>query len=70
MSVAELKQAVDGLTNEERLELAEYLRWRASRDDPAWQAELGRRLDQSLGGNSANASELYSLHDRLDSEGK
>ena len=44
MSVAELKQAVDELTTDQRLELAEYLRWRSRKDDPEWQAELARAL--------------------------
>ncbi len=61
MSVAELKQAVDGLTADERLELAEYLRWRARKDDPEWQAELGRRLDRSLAGHGHVAEELNQL---------
>ena len=70
MSVAELKQAVDGLTPDERLDLAEYLRWRTRKDDTQWQAELGRRLDKSLSGQGHPAEELQQLHDRLSSEGR
>ena len=70
MSVAELKQAVDGLTPDERLELAEYLRWQTRKDDPQWQAELGRRLDRNLAGHGHPAEELQQLHDRLSSEGR
>ncbi len=70
MSVAELKQAVEDLTPDERLELAEYLRWRSRRDDPEWQAEIGKRLDRSLSGQSHSSEELIALHDRLSSEGK
>jgi hypothetical protein len=68
MSVAELKRAVDGLTPEQRLELAEYLRWYTCKDDPQWQAELGRRLDRSLAGQGHTAEELQQLHDKLSSE--
>jgi hypothetical protein len=70
MSVAELKHAVDELTSDQRLELAEYLRWRSRKDDPEWQAELGRRLDRSLAGHGHPAEELQQLHDRLSAEGR
>jgi len=70
MSVTELKRAVDGLTPDQRLELAEYLRWRTRKDDPQWQAELGRRLDRSLAGQGHSAEELQHLHDKLSSEGR
>ena len=70
MSVAELKQAVDELTPDERLDLAEYLRWRTRKDDPQWQAELGSRLDRSLAGQGHSDEELQQLHDRLSSEGR
>jgi len=70
MSVAELKQAVDELTPDERLDLAEYLRWRTRKADPHWQTELGRWLDRSLSGQGHPAEELQELHDRLSSEGR
>ena len=70
MSVTELKRAVDELTTEERLELAEYLRWQTRKDDPEWQAELGRRLNRSLAGQGHPAEELQVLHDRLSAEGR
>jgi len=70
MSVAELKHAVDELSADQRLELTEYLRWRSRKDDPEWQAELGRRLDSSLSGHSHSAVELQQLHDKLSAEGQ
>lgn len=70
MTVAELKQAVDELTPDERLDLAQYLRWRTRKDDPQWQAELGHRLDRSLSGQVHPAEALQQLHDRLSSEGR
>ena len=70
MSVAELKRAVDNLTVEERLELAEYLRRSSKQDDPQWQTEIGRRLDVCLQGKGHTADQLLSLHDRLSSEGR
>ena len=70
MSVSELKRAVDELTAEERLELAEHLRWHTRKDDPQWQAELGHRLDRSLAGHGHPVDELLALHDRLSAEGR
>lgn len=70
MSVAELKHAVDDLTTDQRLELAEYLRWRSRKDDPEWQAELGRRLNRSLAGHGHSAAELQQLNDKLSAEGQ
>ena len=61
MSVAELKRAVDDLSVEERLELADYLRRRAKQEDPQWQAELARRLDASLQGKGHTADDLLAL---------
>ena len=65
MSVAELKNAVDSLTEDERLELTDYLRWRARKDDPEWQAELAQRVDRCMAGRGHSAEELNALHDRL-----
>lgn len=70
MSVAELKHAVDGLSVEDRLELADYLRRRAKQDDPQWQAEVGRRLDACLERKGHSADELLALHDRLTRDGR
>jgi hypothetical protein len=70
MSLSELKRAVDTLTIEDRLELAEYLRRTSKQDDPQWQAEIGRRLDACLQGKGRQAQELLALHDRLAAEGR
>jgi hypothetical protein len=70
MSVAELKRAVDVLSTEERLELADYLRQSAKEHDPVWQAEIGRRLDACLQGEGHPAEELLALHDRLSRQGR
>lgn len=65
--VAELKRAVDDLSLDERLEVADYLRRRAKQDDPQWEAELGKRLDRCLEGKGHPAEELLALHERLSS---
>ena len=70
MSVAELKRAVDILSLEDRLELADYLRRISKENDPQWQMEIGRRLDACLQGKGHPAEELLALHDRLSTEGR
>ena len=55
---------------DERLELAEYVRWRATQDDPDWQAELGRRRDRLAQSGGHSRDELLRLHDKLSAEGK
>lgn len=70
MSVGELKQVVDALSVDDRLELAEYLRASTKRDDPQWRAEIGRRLDRCLAGKEHPSSELVALHDKPFSQGR
>lgn len=70
MSVSELKHALDKLSTDDRLAIAEHLRRRSSENDAAWEAELGRRLDRCLAGGGHGADELLALHDRLSSEGR
>ena len=70
MSVAELKRAVDELSLDECLELADYLRLRAKQDDPLWEAELGKRLDRCLAGKGHPTEELLALDERLSSDGR
>ena len=70
MSVAELKRAVDTLSLEERLDLADYLRSHSKQDDPQWEAELARRLDRCLEGKGHTADELMALHERLSADGR
>jgi hypothetical protein len=70
MSVAELKRAVDILSVEDRLELADYLRRTSKENDPQWQAEIGRRLDACLQHKGHTAEELLAMHDRLSADGR
>jgi len=65
-----LKQAVEVLSVEERLELADYLRSLSKQDDPAWQVEVGRRLDRCLTGQGHSREELREVHERLSAEGR
>jgi len=70
MSVGQLKREVDGLSLEDRLELAEYLRTLAKQDDPHWQEAIARRLDACLAGKGHEKEALIALHDKLASTGE
>jgi hypothetical protein len=70
VSVAEIKRAIDQLTDDERLELTAFIRWRTQRDDPEWQAELARRIDHCGAGESKTATDVAIVHERLLREGK
>lgn len=70
MSVAELKQAVEGLSPGERVELAAHLRQLAKQDDPQWGAELEQRLNRCLTGGGHSSEELLALHDKLSTDAR
>ena len=65
MGIAELKRAVDDLPIEDRLELSAHIRQSFRVDDPSWQIEIERRLNECLQGKGHSAEELLALHDRL-----
>ena len=69
MSLAELKQEIDGLTATERTELLHYLREKWRRDDPEWRAELDRRVNEVQGGLYVTKEELEERHARRVAEG-
>ena len=51
------------------LDVVDYLRRQAKRDDPQWQSEIGRRLDRCLNHQGHGAAELLRLHDDLSAKG-
>jgi hypothetical protein len=67
MSVAELKRAVDGLTRDQRLELADYLRHCSKQEDPQWEAELANVWTGVWRAEATRRKKLLSLHERLSS---
>jgi len=59
---------VDGLSPEQLLELADYVRRRAKQDAPAWETELGTRLDRCLADKGDPTENLLALHERLSAQ--
>jgi hypothetical protein len=61
MSVAELKQQVETLSQEEKLELSAFLKHIARRDDPAHQVELARIMREMDRGRKFSAQDVERL---------
>ena len=70
MSMTEMKAQIATLTVEDRLEIAALIAHLNRRDDPAYHAELERRLAQMDAGQKVPQSEIEALHDRLTREGR
>ena len=62
MSFREIKAGIAGLTVEERLEIAGLIAHLNRSEDPAWQAELDRRLAATERGRKANRRDLENRH--------
>ncbi|MES2695234.1 MAG: hypothetical protein V4773_17295 [Verrucomicrobiota bacterium] len=59
MSIAELKATADKLTAKERAWLKAYLCAKERASDPAWRAEMSRRLKSMRAGNGISSEEYY-----------
>ncbi len=70
VSIAELKNRIAELTVEERLELAALITHLTRKDDPAYQAELARRMAEKDAGKKFDQADLKRLHTDLNSKGR
>jgi hypothetical protein len=70
MSVAELRNEVDKLSREERLDLEAYLIFLSQQDDPEYLAELDRRMERMDRGEKVSAAEFEAMHQKLIAEGR
>ncbi len=59
MSIAELKQTADKLSKKERTWLRAYLAAKERASDPAWKAEMSRRLKRMRAGHGITDVEYY-----------
>ncbi len=69
VSLAEIKAAIEGLTDEERIFLASYLRRRIDENSPARRAELAAIRDEMEQGRRFTFDQLKKRHEELLSEG-
>jgi hypothetical protein len=59
MSIAQLKQTADELTKKERAWLRAYLAAKERASNPAWRAEMSRRLKRMRAGHGITDVEYY-----------
>lgn len=69
MSLAEVKEAADKLSNAEQLELREYLDAKAIGNEE-WVREMSRRLDEMDAGKKFTSARVEELNARLEVEGR
>lgn len=69
MSVAEIKAAIDALSDEERIFVSAYLRRRMEEDSAAGRAELTAIRDEMEQGKKFSFEQLKKRHEELSAEG-
>ena len=67
MSNQQLMEVVDRSTEEERIFLRAYLDHVAEANDPAYRAEIARRIDH---GTYYTLEEVEAMHRKLEAEGR
>jgi hypothetical protein len=70
MSFREIKAGIEGLTVEQRLEIAALIAHLNRAEDPAWQDELDRRLAAMEAGRKSTRTDLENRHQTLSSRGR
>jgi hypothetical protein len=70
MSFREIKAGIERLTVEQRLEIAALIAHLNRAEDPAWQAELDRRLASMEAGRKTTQRDLENRHQQLSSQGR
>ena len=69
MSIAEIKDSIDRMTDEERFFAAAYLQNRAQASDPAYQSLLSERMKRMDAGHKVTLEQAQHIHDALEAEG-
>ena len=59
MSISELRETADKLTAKERAWLSAYLAAKKRASDPAWKAEMARRLNRMRAGHEISSDEYF-----------
>jgi len=69
VSIAEIKDSIDRMTDEERFFAAAYLQHRAQTNDPAYQALLSERMKRMDDGQRVTLEQSQRIHAALEAEG-
>jgi hypothetical protein len=70
MSFAEVKQSIQEMSVEERLEVVALITQLNRADDPEYQAELDRRMSAMDNGRKHSEASLRQLHEELVKQGR
>ena len=69
MSIAEIKDSIDRMTDEERFFAAAYLQHRAQASDPTYQSLLSERMKRMDAGHKVTLHQAQHIHEALEAEG-
>lgn len=69
MSIAEIKDSIDRMTDEERFFAAAYLQHRAQASDPTYQSLLSERMKRMDAGQKVTLEQAQRIHEALEAEG-
>lgn len=69
MSLAEIKQTISAMNEEERFLAAAYLRVLARENDLEWQRSMAERCDRGGQGQKSTLEQAHKMHRALESEG-
>ena len=69
MSLAEIKDSIDRMSDEERFFAAAYLHHRAQANDPTYQALLSTRMKRVDDGQKVTLEQAQRIHAALEAEG-
>jgi hypothetical protein len=67
--LAEVKSAIDKLSDEDQFHLRNYLQDKML-DNEEWRAEMSRRLDEMDEGKKITSAQFEALHRDLESKGR
>jgi hypothetical protein len=69
VSIAEIKDSIDRMSDEERFFAAAYLQHRAQASDPAYQTLLSERMKRMDAGQKVTLEQAQRIHEALEAEG-
>jgi|WetSurMetagenome_2_1015567.scaffolds.fasta_scaffold1209354_2 hypothetical protein len=70
MSLAEIKDCIEALSVENRLELAAWIAFLNRAADPAYSAEIEARMSRMDAGHKATPADLARIHAELNAKGQ
>jgi uncharacterized protein YllA (UPF0747 family) len=69
MSLAEIKQTIGAMTEEERFLAAAFSRVLARENDPDYRRSMAERCDRMAAGRKSSLDQAMKMHAALESEG-